>query len=159
MISGNRDFDQRTERRTAQVLRGFLKSYARLLEAGCRGADNVGESAHAVGDHQDRQGIPNRVERSENSSFLGHRQIPKREDDPRHRERKHGDRIEDFTPGKFCADDNVGDGDAQANIHQCGQAGVFETVLNGRKGEIVAQGVPEILERPAVGKNVTVPIA
>jgi hypothetical protein len=48
---------------------------------------------------------------------------------------------------------------AQHDIHESGKAGVFEAVLNGRKGQVVAQRILKVPERPISRENRSIPIA
>ena len=56
------------------------------------------------------------------------------------------------------AHDDVGDGDAEEDIQDHGEAGVFEAVLDGGEGHFVAEGEAEVVEREGGGKNGAVPV-
>ena len=156
---GDGDFHQRSERWAAEVLRRFLKGDTRLLKSRRGGTDDVGEPANAIGDHENRQGILDRVERSQELPLLCHGQITECKNDAGNCERKHSHCVEDLASGKFRAHDNIGDGDAQDDIHESGEAGVFEAVLNGRERETMTESVLKVLKRPAARKDRAIPIA
>jgi pimeloyl-ACP methyl ester carboxylesterase len=152
------DFQERSERRAAQVLSSFLKGYARLLKSCGSGTNNVREPANAIGDYENRQRILDRIERREKFSLLGHGQITERQNNAGNRQRKHGRGVENLATGKLGAHNDIGDGDAQNDVHKSGEAGIFKTVLNGRKSEIMAEGFLEVLKRPGARKDRVVPI-
>ena len=72
MMRGTVIFIKVLERWAVEVLCGFLKGDAGLLKSRRGGTHDVGKSADATGDHENRQRILDRLERSRERPLLCH---------------------------------------------------------------------------------------
>ena len=153
------DAAQGAQRRAAEILRGFFERDAGLLKARDGGAHDVRQAADGVGDDEQASGIFRGIEEGEGASILRHGDVAEGEDEAGHGEREHGHRVEDAASGKICADDDVGDGDAEDDVHDGGGARVFQAVDDGRDGEAVAERDVEMLRGPSRWKDGAIPLA
>ena len=140
-------------------MRGFFERHARLLETGHGGADDVGQTPHRVGDDEQQRRVLRGIEKGKRAAVLGHRDIAKGEHKSRHRERQHGQRIKQPSAREVGADGDVGDGDAEQEVHDRGDARVFQAVDDRRHGEVVAERGVVVMERPGVRQHGLIPIA
>ncbi len=86
-------------------------------------------------------------------------EVTEGENKARDGEGEHSHGVENLAAGQAGAGDDIGDGDAEDEIDDGGERGVFETILDGGEGQVVAEGGAEMVEGPAVGQDGAVPIA
>jgi hypothetical protein len=70
---------------------------------------------------------------------LAHGEVAEGQHQAGHGERQHREEIEHLAAGDLGAHDHVGDGDAEHDVDDGGEARVLEAVGDGRNREVVAQ--------------------
>src|ERR1017187_2445077 len=155
---GQRDLDHRPEGGASEVLRGLLERHARLLEAGGRGAHDVGEPADRVGDDEQHGRVAHGVYEGEEAALLGHREVAESEHDPGYRERQHREEIEDLPARDPGAHDDVGDRDAEEHVDHGGDARKLQAVRDRRDGELASERRAKIVERETPRQQARVPV-
>src|SRR5205814_1484879 len=89
---------------------------------------------------------------------LAHGEISESQHQPRHGERQHRQEVENLAAAHLGPHDDVGEGDAEEEIDDGGEAGVLEAVGNGRDGEVVAESYAEILQVEIPRKHGGIPV-
>jgi len=107
----------------------------------------------------DQEGVVGGIQRGEEPSVLGHCQIPEGQHKPRHGKGQHRHRIKNLPPREPCAHNDICNGNAKHDVHNGRQARVFEAVLNGREGQVVAEGGLEVGKGQLRGQDGIIPIA
>ena len=139
-----------------------------MLEAGSGRANDVGEPSHRVGEDQER----NRIRRGAEDVANGferaawperpaqtRRDQSKCKDEPRHRERQHDERVENAASAHRAAHKKSRDKESDDDVDNRRNTREDDRVAHRARCERMRNRLDEVVKRPTLGKDRSVPLA